>query len=133
MTARLRAKNRERVLRLIQAAGRQGISTEALSAQAGMTSRAVVSLCRELQQGQIVVAVNGCRHEGGRPVIWRELTAPTPLAARFPFRPLRTPRPTVIPVRAGGRLAPDIRGDARVSFGPYASNPFHPTKEDFEW
>ena len=55
MTARLRAKNRERVLRLIEAAGQQGVSTEALSAQAGMTPRAVVSLCRELQQGQIVV------------------------------------------------------------------------------
>ena len=133
MTARLRAKNRERVLRLIQAAGRQGISTEALSAQAGMASRAVVSLCRELQQGQIVVAVNGCRHEGGRPVIWRELTAPTPLAARFPFRPLRTPRPTVIPVRAGGRTAPDISVHAHVSFGPFTTNPFRPTKEDFAW
>ncbi len=133
MTVRIRAKNRERLLDLIRAAGPDGLTTEQLATETGMTTRAVASLCRELQQDQFIVAANGARHAGGRPVIWRELTAPTPLAARFPFRPLRTPRPTVIPVRAGGRMAPDIRCDARVSFGPYASNPFHPTKEDFAW
>lgn len=133
MNARVRAKNSEQVLRLIEEAGQQGISTEALAFKTGMTTRAVVSLCRDLQQSQRVVASNGNRHAGGRPVIWRELTAPTPLPARFPFKPLRTPRPTVIPVRAGGRLAPDIRCDEHVSFGPYVPNPYHPIKEDFAW
>lgn len=133
MTVRIRAENRDRLLGLIKQAGPAGTTTEALARQAGMTTRAALSLCRELQQGQLVVAANGGRHAGGRPVIWRELVAPTPLAQRFAFRPLRTPRPTVIPVRAGGRLAPQVHNDAAVSMGRFTPNEYCPTKELFAW
>ncbi len=133
MTLALRAQNRNRLQRLIEAAGHDGISTDALARQAGMTTRAALSLCRELQQGQLVVAASGGRHAGGRPVIWRVLVAPTPLAQRFAFRPLRTPRPTVIPVRSGGRLAPVVQTDAALSMGRFSPNDFRPSREAFAW
>ncbi len=133
MTVRIRAKNRERLLDLIRAAGPDGLTTEQLATETGMTTRAVVSLCRELQQDQFIVAANGARHAGGRPVIWRELVARTPLAQRFAFRPLRTPRPTVIPVRAGGRLAPVVQTDAAVSMGRFTVNDTRPSREAFAW
>ena len=46
---------------------------------------------------------------------------------------LRTPRPTVIPVRAGGRLAPQVHNDAAVSMGRFTPNEYCPTKELFAW
>lgn len=135
MTAGARTRNRETLLALIKAAGSNGATTEVLTAKTGLHHRTVVSLCLDLQHGRHIVSGNSGsrRSNGATAIVWRELVPTAPLAARFPFRPLRTPRPTVIPVRAGGRTAPDISVHAHVSFGPFMTNPFRPTKEDFAW
>lgn len=135
MSAGARTRNRELLRELIKAAGAEGASTEMLARKTGLHHRTVVSLCLDLQHGRhIVSGNNGSRRKNGAiAIIWRELVPTAPLAARFPFRPLQAQRPTIVPVRRFGRLAPDLSADARVSFGAFTPNPYHPIKEDFAW
>lgn len=130
-----RTTNRQAVLEHIRAAA-NGLNANELAALTGLSQRGVITLCIELSEGRLVKSARSSdpkRRGGG--LVWHALNPAAYVASRtaFPFRPLRTQRPSIVPVRCGGRLAPDIGTDARLSFGAFTPNPYHPIKEDFAW
>lgn len=101
---------------------RPGITTRQLAAAIQLSPQATLSLCVELSTSK---AIRGTTDRTERRVSgydttrWRVIDARRVAASGggYPFIPLSCPRATIVPVRAGGRMAPDVRTDAAVSMG----------------
>lgn len=71
-------------------------------------------------------------NKAGEPlVMWQPVPIVAPATPRIamPVRPYRVPRPTIVPVRSGGAIAPVIADGANVGMGHWSHNPFAPTQD----
>jgi hypothetical protein len=109
-----------------------GQSAEAIAGKLGAAATTIRGRLKALHHEQAVQRIQTGRARSGYPVIvWR---IPPPVFATatpraFAVRPYTPPKPTIIPVRDGGRLAPEISDGASVAMGRYFHNPFSPTQE----
>lgn len=109
---------------------RPGITTRQLARLIDLTPQATLSLCVELAASKAVCSTtdrNERRTSGYDTTRWRAIDARRIAASGggYPFIPLRYPRATIVPVRAGGRMAPDVRTDAAVSMGRLSPSDYY--------
>jgi hypothetical protein len=96
------------------------------------TPRAVTGALTALKHQGDVVAFNGQRIRDYVPLMWRATVLPgvqLVREVRNPFRPYKPPAPTVIPVRAGNRVATPIDDGPPVGMGHWTRNEFSPTEK----
>lgn len=116
---------RATVLRLL--ADGATMTAEQIADALDSTPRAVTGALTALKHQGDVVAFNGQRIRDYVPVMWRMTVVPAVQVLRFlNFRPYLPPRPTVIPVRAGGALAPAVSDGPFVGMGHWTRNEFSP-------
>jgi hypothetical protein len=106
---------------------RPGITTRQLAKAISLTPQATLSLCVELSATKAVRSVTdpAKRRSSGYDTTRCHAIDARRIAASgggYPFVPLRAPRATIVPVRTGGRMAPDVRSDAAVSMGRPSPN-----------
>jgi len=105
------------------------MSTEDIANAVGTTTRAVMGPLTAMKKEAEAVSFPGQRVGNTTPTMWRS-TAAVFIAPRTaaPCRPYVPPRPTVIPVRAGGALAPVVTDGPGIGMGHWTRNKFSPTE-----
>jgi DNA-binding transcriptional ArsR family regulator len=96
------------------------------------TQRAVMGALTALKNQGDVVAFNGVRIRDHIPLLWRLTRLPgvqLVREVRHPFKLYKPPAPTVIPVRAGNRVATPITDGPAVGMGHWTRNEYSPTEK----
>ncbi len=96
------------------------------------TPRAVTGALTALRHNGDVVCFYGTRIRDYVPLMWRATVLPgvqLVREVRNPFRPYKPPAPTVIPVRAGNRVALPMHDDPPVGMGHWTRNEYSPTEK----
>ena len=129
MSSAQRSALKLRELVMIMLADGTPMSTEDIAHALGTTPRTAMGALTALKHEADVVSFPGQRVGNTTPTMWRS-TAAVLIAPRSaaPCRPYVPPRPTVIPVRAGGALAPVVTDGPGIGMGHWTRNKFSPTE-----
>jgi hypothetical protein len=102
--------------------------TEDIAHALGTTPRTVMGATTALKRQADVVSYPGQRIGNTTPTMWRSTAAVVVKTRVAPHRPYLPPRPTVIPVRAGGALAPVVTDGPGIGMGHWTRNKLSPTE-----
>lgn len=126
--ARESSARKLRELVMIMLADGTAMCTEDIAHALGTTPRAVMGALTALKHQAEVVSYPGVRAGDTTPTMWRSTAAVIVKPRIAPHRPYMPPRATVIPVRAGGALAPVVSDGPGVGMGHWTRNEFSPTE-----
>ena len=126
--------NARRSKLLVFFAGRIGqkLTTSDVAIALGTSSIRIQNTLSAMRRELEVKCAPGGLRDGRPQMLWwvdAEPSVTRQPVVKNPFRPLRPMRCTVIPVRAGGRMAPVISDDPRIGMGHWSHNPYSPTQD----
>ena len=110
----------------------QKFTTSEVAIELGTSQIRIQNTLSAMRREQEVKGWPGKAKDGRAQTLWWVESEPSVIrqpVVKNPFRPLRPVRCTVIPVRAGGRMAPVISDDPRIGMGHWSHNPYSPTQD----